>query len=87
MKVIVSLEVENCKDCPHYDYGGTNWGEDMNVCKKTGKEIEPDGVSHNCPFIPSMEKLMESYHKLEEIKSKSKNRNGYEPGIDPLWPL
>jgi hypothetical protein len=39
---------------------------------KTGKEVCIDEVSSYCPFIPTMDKLLESYHKLEKIKSKNK---------------
>jgi hypothetical protein len=72
MKVIVSLEVENCGQCPHRKYEGTSWGEDIYICMKTGKEVCIDEVSSYCPFIPTMDKLLESYHKLEKIKSKNK---------------
>lgn len=88
MKVIVNLEVENCKDCPHYNYEGTSWSEDIYTCNKTGKEVEPNGVSHSCPFIPTMDKLLESYYKLENIKKQNRERDGgYEPGVDSLWPI
>ena len=88
MKVLVSLEVENCKDCPHYNYEGTSWSEDIYTCNKTGKEVEPNGVSHTCPFIPTMDKLLESYNKLENIKKQNGERGGgYEPGVDSLWPI
>jgi hypothetical protein len=72
MKVIVNLEVENCKDCPHQEYGGTSWGEDFYICKKSGLEVENEGIPSNCPFIPTMDKLLESYNKLEEIKKNKK---------------
>lgn len=86
MKVTVKLEVENCKDCPHYEYEGTSWDEDIYTCKKTGKEVESNGISHSCPFIPTMNKLLDSYNKLEEIKSKKGRDDSYEPEIDPLQP-
>lgn len=88
MKVIVNLEVENCKDCPHYNYEGTSWSEDIYTCNKTGKEVEPNGVSQTCPFIPTMDKLIESYNKLENLKTQNRERGrGYEPGMDYIWPI
>lgn len=51
MKVIVELEVENCKECPHYSYEGTSWSEDVYLCLKTDKEVSGDGISKECPFI------------------------------------
>lgn len=87
MKVIVNLEVENCKDCPHYEYGGTSWSEDIYTCNKTGKEVESNGISMHCPFIPTMETLIKSYNELEKKSHRSSHRGGYEPGVDPLWPI
>jgi hypothetical protein len=58
MKVIIELEVENCKDCPNYTYEGTSWSEDVYTCKETKYEVNGEGVPSNCPFIEStMEKL------------------------------
>jgi hypothetical protein len=58
MKVIIELEVENCKDCPNYNYEGTSWSEDVYTCKKTKCEVNGEGIPSNCPFIEStMEKL------------------------------
>lgn len=58
MKVIIELEVENCSDCPNYNYDGTSWSEDVYTCKKLNCEVDGKGIPSNCPFIEStMEKL------------------------------
>lgn len=57
-KVIIELEIENCSDCPNYNYEGTSWGEDIYTCKKLNCEVNGKGIPSNCPFIEStMEKL------------------------------
>lgn len=63
MKVLVQIEVEDCKNCPYYEYGGTSWGEDFYTCKKSDIEVEPNGVPNNCPFIPSTDELLKYYYK------------------------
>lgn len=58
MKVIVESEVENCGSCPHYQYVGESWGEEIFECVKTGIEVNPNKIDGNCPFIEStFEKL------------------------------
>ncbi len=58
MKVIIELEVQNCSECPNYNYEGTSLSEDVYVCKKINSEVDGKGIPNNCPFIEStMEKL------------------------------
>ena len=63
MKITVELEIENCKECPHYNYEGTSWSEDVYACKKTNSEVDGDGIPNDCPFIKST---------LEKLQQKSK---------------
>ena len=59
MKVIMEIEIENCKECPCYSYQGTCWSEDVYVCAKTGQEVSGDGIPNGCPLIEStIEMLM-----------------------------
>lgn len=53
MKVIMEIEIENCKECPCYSYRGTSWSEDVYVCTKTGNEVNGDGIPNSCPLIES----------------------------------
>lgn len=86
MKVIVSLEVQNCSECPCQEYKGASWSEDVYECKKTGREIELTGIPNHCPFMPTMEKLLESYQKFTENKKNNSDDNRYEPRFDPnIW--
>jgi hypothetical protein len=58
MKVIIELEIENCSECPNYNYEGTSCSEDVYTCKETKCEVNSEGVPNNCPLIEStMEKL------------------------------
>lgn len=68
MKVIVEQEVENCKECPFYEYGGTTWSEDFYICKKIEREVDGDGIDSRCPFI---ETTMERIQKTEPQKPRS----------------
>ena len=58
MKVIIELEIENCKDCPHFQYEGTQFDEDVYGCTKTQHIVSEDGIPNDCPYIETtMEKL------------------------------
>jgi hypothetical protein len=60
MKIIIEIEIENCRDCPNYSYGGTSFSEDVYICNKINREVCGDGINSNCPFIEStIDKLRE----------------------------
>lgn len=64
MKVIIELEISDCKKCPHFEYKGTSWGEDVYVCNKLDREVSGDGIHDSCPYIKStMEKLWNKNYK------------------------
>lgn len=64
MKVILELEIENCEDCPNFEYIGDSWGEPCYNCKKTGYDVgEGEGIPNHCPLIESTMKRLRELHK------------------------
>lgn len=62
MKVIIEKLVKKCGDCPFHEYGGTQWSEDIYICKKTKMEIDLDIIPKSCPFIEStLNKVLKDY--------------------------
>jgi len=58
MKVIIELEVENCKDCPNFQYEGTQFDEDVYGCTRLQHLVGEIGIPNDCPYIEStMQKL------------------------------
>ena len=51
MFVIVELEVQNCSECPFYQYEA--YSESIYICTKTKNEVNPIGVTTDCPYIES----------------------------------
>lgn len=67
MKVIVELEIDKCSDCPHCNYSGESWGEEIYVCKKENDKsmFDTQSIPQWCPLI---EKTIEILRKKANEK-------------------
>jgi len=52
-KVIMEIEIQNCKECPCYSYQGTSYSEDVYICTKNNREVDGYGIPDYCPLIES----------------------------------
>ena len=51
MIVTIELDVENCEQCPYFQYEGESYSESVYICTKTRNEVNPIGIPCDCPFI------------------------------------
>lgn len=49
--IIIPVKIHNCKECPFYNYAGSDWSEDIFVCEELEVEVSENGIDHRCPYL------------------------------------